>query len=775
MKDNNRDNIKKALESQPVPQELEPDNIKKMLDEKAPLKKRSSIRKTALRAGAGAAACAVLCGVGLHFARPLKTDDLVKETQSSKESKSPESNGSEFIKSASDYEQLYTMLGTAYDKLSNDRVTGAFDNWDFKGTIQTNDDVTEEVMEEAAGSSEADSAAPNTGSTEHSDTYNQEEGVLEADIAKTDGEYIYYLCSRYDESSNEEKQLINIARAEDGSFTDTFVLDITEDFAVDAPDGNSTVLHDMYLYNDMLVVIGETVSYSFYGDDDYYCYDLAYSGSNSKTFVNLYTTGKDAELTDSYIQDGSYNDVRITPDGFMYLLTDYYSADYSNITDADDIEAYIPSYCKDGETCLIPAESIYLPEEDFGQCSSISYMITGSLDLNEKGCANETDIKAAAGFAGSVYCSADNLYTASGWDDTTVTRFSLDSGVITPAASGSVKGYVKDQFSMSEYNGYFRIATTNNNVENTLFNDIFNRPSADIKNYVYVLDMDLNKVGSISNFGDNETIKSVNFSGDLAYVVTYEQTDPLFAIDLSSPENPAILDEYKLPGYSTYMQQWSDGLLLGFGVNADENGIENGIKLVMFDNSDPANLREAGSVVLSSATETGWTYSEAVWERKALLIMPEKNIIGVPVERYDVSDIYYDRYSYCYYSYENGEFIQRGELFSEMNENYTGNMANDRFNRSVCIGNYVYALSPDCFISADISSFTEIEFADFTEAYNAPEPVEPEPTEPTEPESTEPVETEPETTETEPTETTEPETTEAETNPTETEPLVFQE
>ena len=80
MKDNNRENIKKALESQPVPQELEPDNIKKMLDEKAPLKKRSSIRKTALRAGAGAAACAVLCGVGLHFDRPLKTDDLVKET-----------------------------------------------------------------------------------------------------------------------------------------------------------------------------------------------------------------------------------------------------------------------------------------------------------------------------------------------------------------------------------------------------------------------------------------------------------------------------------------------------------------------------------------------------------------------------------------------------------------------------------------------------------------------------------------------------------------------
>ncbi len=109
-----------------------------------------------------------------------------------------------------------------------------------------------------------------------------------------------------------------------------------------------------------------------------------------------------------------------------------------------------------------------------------------------------------------------------------------------------------------------------------------------------------------------------------------------------------------------------------------------------------------------------------------------------------------------------------------MNESYTGNMANDRFNRSVCIGNYVYALSPDCFISADISSFTEIEFADFYEAYYAPEPVEPE-TEPTEPEPAEPVETEPETTETEPTETVETETTEAETNPTETETLAFPE
>ncbi|MBE6862756.1 MAG: hypothetical protein E7497_07675, partial [Ruminococcus sp.] len=229
-----------------------------------------------------------------------------------------------------------------------------------------------------------------------------------------------------------------------------------------------------------------------------------------------------------------------------------------------------------------------------------------------------------------------------------------------------------------------------------------------IDNRVYVLDMDLNVVGSVEGFGEDETIKSVSYSGDLAYVVTYEQTDPLFAIDMSDPEKPVILDEYKLPGYSTYMQKWGEGELLGFGVNADEQGIENGVKLVMFDNSDPENLDETASYILKSDSDNQWIISYANSERKALLIAPEKNLIGVPVnvggyteDKYGQWE-YYDNSKYMFFEYTDGEFNLKGEIKSD-SSHFKGM---GTLNRAIYIGDYVYALSDCEFISADIETMT---------------------------------------------------------------------
>ena len=73
------------------------------------------------------------------------------------------------------------------------------------------------------------------------------------------------------------------------------------------------------------------------------------------------------------------------------------------------------------------------------------------------------------------------------------------------------------------------------------------------------------------------------------------------------------------------MQSWTDGFLFGFGADADENGVETGVKLVMFDNSDPYDLKEAGYYGINNDGET-YLYSDAMWDRKALLIAPEKNI-----------------------------------------------------------------------------------------------------------------------------------------------------
>lgn len=737
MNESNDRKIKKLLESESVPEELSPENIKKMLDEKAPVRKRNKIAHKAARITAVAAACAVICGFGVHYAEQgslfneNKFNDHFDQTDSSKEiieessqnsykidgdsqESSTAGNNSEteaenaFMNGASDYGELYYMLEKASENYRANLSNGKYD--------------TDEVMEAAAEQS-ADGAVNGIGGgdaseTDYYDTYNQEEGVLEADIAKTDGKYIYYLYEDYD-AENTVNQYINIAEADNGLFTDSYALNISGDFTV--PEGencdSNIVLEDMYLYNDMLIVIAQAYVFEYSGDDiDETGMICGITDDKSMTCVNVYTTGIEPQLIGTYSQEGTYNDVRITPDGYMYLITNYFSSAYNEIDGIDDVEAYVPSYSVNGGTCLVAPECILLPGEEMQECYSIAYSIVGSLDFNNTGSFTETDIKAIAGFTGNIYCSETNLYTACGGEQTTITRIALDHGVITPAASGTIEGYIKDQFSMSEYNGYFRIAATIETWSESYFDDFVSYGRDGVNNCVYVLDMELNEVGKISDFGIDETIKSVNFSGDTAYVVTYEQTDPLFSIDLSDPEQPVILDEYKILGYSTYMQQWSDGLLLGFGVNANENGIADGVKLVMFDNSDPNDLKEAGiyQLTMESYPEylNGGLTSDALWERKALLIAPEKNLIGVPVmisgsrnENYD----WYCSYKYIFFSYEDGQFVMKGELF----ENSGTNFGTNCFRRVVYIGDYVYGLSGEKFVSASISDITATDSIEF--------------------------------------------------------------
>ncbi len=578
--------------------------------------------------------------------------------------------------------------------------------------------------------------------TDHSETYNQEEGVLEADIVKTDGEYIYYLYNSdvgYDPELssyyNGMTAKLNIAGVEDGKFTSSRTIDISvaSDYAFgDGYTNTGMYVSEMYLYNDMILVVG-TVSgeaqqtvrddigavdgllkdLRIIEDDSY----VLYSGK-SAVFVSAYTAGDDPQLIDTYYQEGNYDDVRISPDGYMYLISDYTTQELKYIDNEEQLDGYIPKCGVGSGSVFLPPEDILMPDKELEEGETFSCTVIGSIDLNNSGEITAVDSKALAGYTGEIYSSANNLYTTVGWDDTEITRIDISEGNITPAANGSVEGRVKDQFSMSEYGGYFRIATTKdtyedrteeytyydeNNVPHTESYAVHSRTKRD--NRVYVLDMDMNIVGSLADFGIDEEIKSVNFSGDTAYVVTYEQTDPLFAIDLSDPAAPAIMDEFKILGYSTYMQQWQDGMLLGFGVSADEDGIEQGIKLTMFDNSDPYNLDALDTYEMNGGDDE-WINSVAVWERKALLIAPEKNLIGVPIIRESWSDTDYEstfsfESSYVFFAFEDGKFVYRGEIGGQIPE-YSEN--DILYRRSIYVGDYVYALCGNKFIAADINT-----------------------------------------------------------------------
>lgn len=583
---------------------------------------------------------------------------------------------------------------------------------------------TEEVKETETENTTTETTQEETENQEEddfSDTYNQEENVLEADIVKTDGEFIYYIYNDY--NNNPSMPVMNVAQVDNGEFLNNFTVDLSPvSDRYDNSDYNiSPNVLDMYIYDDMLVVVGNT--YGYYAPDYYYTNgrgeiaDGAWYGDMNECFVSFYTHDENPELIGTYFQDGSYIDVRIAPDGFMYLTTSYNSVNFDSIKQEDNIERYVPECGVDDDLQCIPPSDILLPVEIPDETNILSYTVIGGIDLNTPKQFSPTGTKALAGYTGSLYMSENNIYTAVTYSNTDITRIAVSNGNIEPQASCTLDGYIKDQFSMSEYNGYFRVAVTiNKNQED--FSDYGNSGTASVRNYtdncVYVLDMDLNTVGYIDNFGVGETVKSVSFSGNTVYVVTYEQTDPLFAIDLSNPESPQIMDDFKILGYSTYMQNWGDGLLLGFGADADEHGIETGIKLVMFDNSDPYDLKEVGVYHIDNNTENGgYRYSTALYERKSLLIAPEKNLIGVPVE---TSSYYYtdegggdvnrNISEYMFFSYENGEFVLKGSLECP-NDDYIS------LDRAVYIGNYVYAVSGKCFVSADIETLTEKDRVEF--------------------------------------------------------------
>lgn len=750
--------VKEMLEREEIPQELEPENIKKMLEEKAPQKKRSKI-KMATRVTAMAAACALVCGTAVYVGQKgdlfgkdrssnmasrdddshsvikgKKSDDNKHDNKKDHKEDPTEAPTESLLNTANDYDDVYALLKRVGDKYSE--TTKQYDSLST-GAVMEKADGEAAVNDEdnASGATQGGYGGKGGDSNDHYETYNQEENVLESDMVKTDGEYIYRLSNNYggDYYTSENTPLLNIAEVDNGTFTATSSMEIKPEKKLERPLTPETDVEDeqaenyscyvdpqgMYLYNDMLVVV-VSVSENYWSGDYY---------DNENTIeVLLYTTGLEPQFIGSYSQDGYYSDVRISPDGYLYLVSGFSSMLYDEVDSADDIDDYVPAwYGDDGEKEFISADCITIPDEEPYPNPCLTYTVVGSVDLNNNTECVHTDTKAFAGYTGTVYCSADNMYTTCGWEETEITRLALDEGIITPAASGKVDGYVNDQFAMSEYNGYFRIAVTDIKeswVQNALY-DFFYIDYSATSNSLYVLDMDMNEVGNVKGYGRGESIKSVNFNGDMAYVVTYEQTDPLFSIDLTDPANPTIVNELKALGFSTYMQKWDDTHLLGFGIEADENGMQTGYKLTMYDNSDPTNVVPVGEYVIPyendmDDNENSYTYnsSAAAYDRKALMIAPNKNVIGVPVKTYtyissyDEQDEYYDsdyfyKGSYMYFSFDGDGFTLLGTVENESSDSF------DDLNRAVYIGNYAYAVSDDVMISCDMDNFTEIDRVEF--------------------------------------------------------------
>ncbi|HEU4421128.1 MAG TPA: beta-propeller domain-containing protein [Pilimelia sp.] len=191
-------------------------------------------------------------------------------------------------------------------------------------------------------------------------------------------------------------------------------------------------------------------------------------------------------------------------------------------------------------------------------------------------------------------------------------------------AAGSVKGWLINQYAMSEWSGNLRVATTVGQAWG---------PRAKSSSTVYVLEQKgdaLAVKGSVSGLGKGEQIYSVRFAGSIAYVVTFRQTDPLYTLDLSEPTRPRVTGELKITGYSAYLHPIDDQRLIGVGQEASTEGRVQGTQVSLFDVSDlerPARLAQ-------HHVRAG--HSEAEFDPHAFLYWPQDRLLVLPLTVYNV-------------------------------------------------------------------------------------------------------------------------------------------
>ena len=348
-----------------------------------------------------------------------------------------------------------------------------------------------------------------------------------------------------------------------------------------------------------------------------------------------------------------------------------------------------------------------------------------------------------------VYASEDQLIiTENAWDwwwfwghdemmeSTNIHTFDIsEAGNTIYAGSGRVDGTILDQFSISEYEGVVRVATTTGQ-----WGRWWMENPEPMENHVitlsHALDVDSGKtrlleMGRVDGIAYNETIWSARFVEDRAYIVTFENMDPLWTIDLTNPTSPRIMGELEVPGVSTYIHPLSDDAILTIGLGpADEEtglGLDwSHTRLSLFNVSNFSNplLSQVLSISPVDEPDSGWSWawSEATWEHKAFQYWEPKGMLAVPLNTYRF-DYYYDDDGRYHYDYDwvskliivnvteesleiHGE-VDHSHLY-ETEENHWWNSYNIR--RSIFMGDYIYAISHAGVTVTHLDSLEEVDF-----------------------------------------------------------------
>jgi uncharacterized secreted protein with C-terminal beta-propeller domain len=455
------------------------------------------------------------------------------------------------------------------------------------------------VLESASSASSADSLGSTPPSPQdYSGTNIQVEGVDEADLVKTDGNYIYLVSG----------EIVYIVRA--------FPAEEAEIVAAFEP---GLRVSELYVSGDKLVAIHAPDYYYFWYDWDIVPPEKE-QAIRTTAFVYDISDRAQPVLEREVGVDGYYTSSRMIGD-YVYLIASMPAL--LNFT-----EPILPGIREGNETCVVEATDVWFVNNTDNNYGYTNIVALNVQDLEEE-VTSETYLM---GSSSNVYASMDNIYLTSlewvfkhdvGWETTTVYKLSVDGGSIELVAEGTVPGRVLNQFSMDERGDYFRIATTSGQVS---------RSGGGTSNNLYVLNFTMGISGRLEGLAPGEDIYSARFMGERCYLVTFKKVDPLFVIDLADPEKPTVLGKLKIPGYSDYLHPYDENTLIGIGketVEAEEGNFAwyQGVKVSLFDVSDVSDPKELAKYEIGDRG----TDSPALYNHKAFLFSLSRNLLVIPV------------------------------------------------------------------------------------------------------------------------------------------------
>ena len=501
--------------------------------------------------------------------------------------------------------------------------------------------------------------ASDYGELSHSSTYKQVEAVDEADIVKTDGRYIFCVEHSLYEG-------IKIFSAESGESETKLRPQFESGKLTDDGSGKYSDLYisEMFLRNDRLIVICQGYYHPKMRTENQMC---------TAAFVYDVSDIHNIKQLDVFSQSGDYSSSRMIGDK-LYLV----SVDYGIYGDR-----IVPECGRKCTVDQLPADCVY----SFEKPSDNSFLVVSA--YNTLDFSKQVETKAILGAAETVYCNESNMYiTSSEWENddgyygwgnkTGIVKAEL-SEEITFTAYAQVDGFVNNQYSLDEYNGNLRVASTSVNDDG---NDV---------NHLFVLDEKLNVIGSVTDFAEDESIKAVKYVAETAYVITYEETDPLFVIDLSKPEKPAILGSVEISGFSSMLVPIDENTILGLGYHTEQNDsdftdmeIQSGFKLALFDVSDKTNPK-----VLDSKSYVDF-YSPVMEDPKALVYNVNRNDYVIPLNYSKYTE---DKYG-IYETEENGGMLNFKVENGKIAEVDRYQSSHSETQRCLYVGDRIYMTCP---------------------------------------------------------------------------------